>query len=204
MKNCEAGCKSLTCGSIRHIKECVNYPESLSEMLDKAENPPRRRTNMLFGMFGRPCASDEKENEEIMQSSDYSVSKDFRKEYCNHIAGKQIVAECAKIYIMANYEKVKDWTGLDVVIEDNQGWFDYYNYSKREIGFGSGAGKATRNVFANLDERNKDRHNPIITLTDCVLDTTDGDFSLTINGKEHWWISDDSVIVISEFIEKNI
>lgn len=32
---CEAGCVHFTCGSIRHIKECANYPESLSELIDE-------------------------------------------------------------------------------------------------------------------------------------------------------------------------
>ena len=40
MKNCELGCSHHTCGSIRHIKECLNYPESLAELLNdlKARN----------------------------------------------------------------------------------------------------------------------------------------------------------------------
>tara|TARA_R110000822_G_scaffold254332_3_gene380639 strand:+ start:5477 stop:5692 length:216 start_codon:yes stop_codon:yes gene_type:complete len=34
MKNCELGCIHFTCGSIGHVKECVNYPESMQEMID--------------------------------------------------------------------------------------------------------------------------------------------------------------------------
>lgn len=37
MKNCEMGCTKYTCESTRHVKECVNYPESLSELFDKAD-----------------------------------------------------------------------------------------------------------------------------------------------------------------------
>lgn len=34
--NCEVGCNYLSGGDIRHIKTCPNYPESLSELLDKS------------------------------------------------------------------------------------------------------------------------------------------------------------------------
>ena len=37
-----------------------------------------------------------------------------------------------------------------------------------------------------------------------VLDPTDGDFSITINGKEHWWIQDEAVIIIADYIEKKL
>jgi hypothetical protein len=46
-------------------------------------------------------------------------------------------------------------------------------------------------------------HNPIVELNDVVLDPTDGDFSVTINGKEHWWIEDSAIIKIADYIEKN-
>jgi D-tyrosyl-tRNA(Tyr) deacylase len=37
-----------------------------------------------------------------------------------------------------------------------------------------------------------------------VLDPTDGDFSVTINGNEHWWIQDEAVIIIADYIEKQL
>jgi hypothetical protein len=38
-----------------------------------------------------------------------------------------------------------------------------------------------------------------------ILDPTDGDFSVTINGdKNHWWIHDEEVIVIANYIEETI
>jgi hypothetical protein len=44
----------------------------------------------------------------------------------------------------------------------------------------------------------------IVSLTGVVLDPTDGDFSLTVNGKNHLWIDDESVIVIADYIEKSL
>lgn len=34
MKNCESGCKHFMCGSIGHHKDCVNYKDSMQNMID--------------------------------------------------------------------------------------------------------------------------------------------------------------------------
>lgn len=34
MNNCEAGCNHFSCGSIGHIRECINYPDSMQNMID--------------------------------------------------------------------------------------------------------------------------------------------------------------------------
>lgn len=34
MKNCQVGCTRFECGGIGHLKECVNYPESMQQMID--------------------------------------------------------------------------------------------------------------------------------------------------------------------------
>jgi hypothetical protein len=160
--------------------------------------------NMIFGMLMRPCSMTEEDNEAVMQSSDLSVKKDFMSAYRNHIAGMEIVGECAKIYILKNYEKVKDWTDLHVVIEDNSKKpTEYYNWKEMSPSTGRGS-KIFDEIMRKGNERRKKRHNPIVTLTDCVLDTTDGDFSLKINGRDHLWISDDSVVIIADFIEQEL
>lgn len=35
MDDCEAGCVNFTCGSIKHLKECKNYHDSMSQMVDE-------------------------------------------------------------------------------------------------------------------------------------------------------------------------
>ena len=68
----------------------------------------------------------------------------------------------------------------------------------------------TRNsIIDNLLEqdyvRKKSLHNPIVTIDEVVLDPTDGDFSITVNGgKEHWWIGDEEVILIADYIEEKL
>jgi hypothetical protein len=165
--------------------------------------PERQKTNPIYGIMMRPVSTTQEENEEVMQSSPYSVKKDYMKEYRLHLGGMQIVAECAKIYVLNNYEKVKSWTDLNVVIEDNSDKStEYYNHKDKDV-FPSN-GKTIADFVIRRNERNKKRHNPIVTLTDCVLDTSDGDFSLTINGNDHLWISDDSIVVIADYIEKQL
>ena len=54
------------------------------------------------------------------------------------------------------------------------------------------------------DKKKKRNQNPVLTINNVVLDPTDGDFSITINGKEHWWIQDEAVIIIADYIEKRL
>ncbi len=164
----------------------------------------------------RPCSTTLRENKRKMHNSTLAVKKDFYKEYDKHIAGGQIVSECAKIYILENYKRVKSWTDLNIEITDNsKKKTEYYNYRPRE--------RVVRNVqpradgkrpvksveplsdfFREMEMRDKQRHNPIKTFTNAVLDPTDGDFSVTINGKDHLWLHDECVIVIADFIEKQL
>ena len=70
MESCEFGCTHYKCGSIRHVKECVNYPESLSELFDNA----KCRIKEI-----------EKENEDLAQACDelrksYSKQHDFYRD----------------------------------------------------------------------------------------------------------------------------
>jgi len=160
--------------------------------------------NGIYGMLMRPCSLSQKENDKVVHSSKYSVRENFLQEYQDHIAAMQIVAECAKVSILKNWKEVKDWSELNVIIEvggDKIKPTEYYNYVPEDNG------KYKRNdilgkLRAKIDKENKKKHNPVISVSDVVLDTIDGDFSITINDKEHWLISNDSVIVIANYIEK--
>jgi len=59
-------------------------------------------------------------------------------------------------------------------------------------------------MLRGLDARDKAKHNPIVSITRVVLDPTDGDFSLTINGKDHLWIDGEAIIVIADYIEQKL
>ena len=47
------------------------------------------------------------------------------------------------------------------------------------------------------------RQRPVESVTEPVLDPSDGDFSITINGRDHMWINDEAVVIIADYIEKN-
>lgn len=163
--------------------------------------------NGIHGMTMRPCSLSQKENDKVVHSSKYSVRENFLQEYQDHIAALQIVAECAKVFISKNWKKVKDWSELNVVIEDGRGGkikpTEYYNYipkDRNQWGKSDTLGK----IIDRIEKKNKNKHNPVVSVSKVVLDTTDGDFSITINDNEHWWISNDSVIVIAAYVEKQL
>jgi hypothetical protein len=155
----------------------------------------------ILGMILRPCSMTEEDNEAVMKTSKYYTESDFHKKYSENIAANQIIAESAKIFILKNYKSIKDWSLLDVTIRDNTGKETrYYKFIENKW-----KGKHKRADFLDkFFDKMKDNQNPIESLTEAVLDPTDGDFSITINGKDHLWIDDGSVITIANYIEKKL
>jgi hypothetical protein len=171
----------------------------------------------------RPCAFSVKAYREMWKRSPAFVEKGIEEAYMQHLSNSWVVVECAKLYILKNWKRVKDWSDLDVEILDNtkkKTW--YYSYkertgSKRVPKKGSIADKfnsadkldkkeesAFESLSNELDRKMKTGQNPVKSLTDVVLDPTDGDFSLTINGHPHLWIDSESIVVIAAFIENQI
>ena len=101
-----------------------------------------------------------------------------------------------------NHKKIEDWSDLEVIIEDNSDIdTEYYNWKEFKH---RDSVNVINNILRDHNDRRKTCHNPVVTLTDCVLDPSDGDFSITINSKDHNWISDDSAIIIADYIEKQL
>jgi hypothetical protein len=146
---------------------------------------------IIWGGAGfRQCFFTEEEFEENMKRSEFYTSADFIGEYRRHMAAMSHIAECAKSYILRNWSLVKDWSGLEVEISGGD-VTHYYKHTES----GSRVVDPTTRRF---------NQNPAVSVSDVVLDPTDGDFSMTINGKEHWWLRDDEVIVIAGYIEKQL
>lgn len=172
-------------------------------------------------MMMRPVSMTDKENEKTVQSSKFSVTSNFYNEYRQHIAAMQIVAECAKVYVNKNWKKVKDWTNLNVIMEDantlkgglnnaNGGnplkeYVEYFNYTGESK---KNAKKWNSDIMAKFslerDAKDKEKHNPIKKITEVVLDPSDGDFSLTVNGRSHMWISDSTIVIIADYVEQQL
>jgi hypothetical protein len=165
------------------------------------------RIPQIVGEVMRPCFMTEEKFEEGYRSSVFWTESNFMDAYRNHIVGMGHVAECAKIYIFKNWKKITDWTDLHLIVSHGPSGkvTEYFNYVPREKKDTPRNGsKIFEKVFQSMEEDDKKRHNPVITFDDVVLDPTDGDFSVTINGNEHWWIKDEAVIVLANFIEEKL
>jgi len=160
--------------------------------------------NLIHGSIMRPCFMTEEEFEEGYKKSIFYVDKEFKSEYEKHISAMDHIADIAKIYIYKNWKLVKDWTDLEVVvIHGPTGESTYYYSYKEKIRKRNYTGLAS-DIFMKFDRERKRKQNPVVAMNSVVLDPTDGDFSVTINGKEHWWIQNEAVIVIADYIEKQL
>lgn len=171
-------------------------------------------------MIFRPVFMTEEEFEQGMRTTEAWTEEGFMDAYRKYMVFMGLVADCAKIYILKNYERVQSWEGLDVKITHGPTGkvTDYYNHersiekivkrkeeqSKTTNGAREHRSKILDDMLKRAEKRNRKRHNPISSLTEVVLDPTDGDFSLTINGEQHWWIRDEEIIIIADYIEKQL
>jgi len=179
--------------------------------------------NNIEGPVFTPCFMTEAEYEEAYKKSDFYVEKNYMEEYRKHIAAMDHIANIAKSYILNNWKKVSDWSGLDVKITHGPTGevTEYYNHDKalqreeERKKYNEERAKVKGKTFREnpkfkkfFEESLKEdaaKHNPILEVTEVVLDPTDGDFSITINGdKEHWWIYDEEIIIIADYIEKQL
>lgn len=159
-----------------------------------------------------PCYMSEEEYENAYKNSVFYVEKDYMHEYRNHMVGMGHIASMAKSYILKNWQKVADWNGLNIKITHGPSGkvTEYFNYVPNvpnvpNVPVSKKSSKIWDDIMTRIDEDNKIKHNPIREFTTVVLDPTDGDFSITVNGnEEHWWISDEEVIIIADYIEKQL
>lgn len=160
---------------------------------------------LIHGSIFSPCFMTEEEFEAGYKGSIFYVDKDFKKEYENHIAAMGHISNIAKSYILNNWERVKDWSDLEVVVNHGPTGDATYYYSYKEKirkkEYGSGI---ISDMLIKSDRKRKRNQNPVLSINSVVLDPTDGDFSITINGNEHWWIQDEAVIIIADYIENQI
>lgn len=173
--------------------------------------------NTIGGLF-TPCFMTEDDFENAYKESIFYVEKNYMEEYRKHMAAMDHIANIAKSYILNNWKKVTDWSDLNLIVTHGQSGVttEYYNHDKvlawrkREEERadkklpGVRKSRVMTEMLERLEKDNKERHNPVIEFNAVVLDPTDGDFSVTINGKEHWWIGDDAIMTIADYIEKQL
>jgi hypothetical protein len=167
----------------------------------------KKREKFYPDLIGRhvgfgPCFMTEEEYEKGYKESVFYVSGEYRKSYLSHLSGMSHIANIAKSYILNNWRLINDWSDLEVVVTHGPTGDKGYYYSYKDK-VKKRAGKAG-SLFYDYEKKRKRNQNPVVSIDEVVLDPTDGDFSITINGKEYWWIDDDAVIIIADFIEKQI
>ena len=167
------------------------------------EEKPYRLAQLTPQVF-TPCFTTEEAYEAAYKTSEFWTESDFVETYQKYEIAKNHVADCAKIYILKNWKKVQDWTDLHLIVNHGPTGeeTEYFNYvpDLRPSTYS----KVLADIIASMELDDQKRHNPITSFDEVVLDPTDGDFSVTINGKEHWWISNEPIIVLANFIEKTL
>lgn len=77
MNNCEAGCNHFSCGSIGHIRECINYPDSMQHMIDNKNLEITLLKNLVIEeILKKICNEDEAIKE---AEKKFEIIKDFIK-----------------------------------------------------------------------------------------------------------------------------
>lgn len=153
------------------------------------------------GELFRSCFPTTEEFENSYKSSMFYVDKNYLQEYRKHMVAMDHIANMAKSYILNNWQKVEDWSDLDVKIHaGNTGKVTHY-YKYVDKGKWNIRNAEIAEMFEEMEKEEEANQNPIRVFNEVVLDPTDGDFSLTINDTEHWWINDDAIITIADYIE---
>ena len=148
-----------------------------------------------------PLFFNKKDQVKFVQSLSNFKKKDFFEEA---MKARQIfagIAESAKLYIEKNGNKVTDWTGLNLYLPDKNMPGKNVHYYKSEYKPVKD-GKTRSPVLDKMLNKIAKENSPVNTLEYCY--DTDGDFSITVNGKEYLFIDDEAVITIADYIEQQI
>jgi len=126
----------------------------------------------------------------------------FEIKYIELSAEIRSVVEAAKIYILDNYKKVKDYKDLHLMLRcANHDGTQYFGPKsqkpKKEQGLIS---KTLQNAIKRLDKQTIQ----IKKFDEAVYDWTDGDFSVVFNGVNYNWIDGNSIVDIASYIERKI
>jgi hypothetical protein len=111
----------------------------------------------------------------------------------------------AKKYIEANCHRVTDWSRLYLEVKNgnninNENKLESFHYAPKDDGTMWRIAK--RLGVEDLVPEREFKDDSVKTVTDPVYDTSDGDFSITINGLQWWWINDEAVMSIALYVER--
>lgn len=143
-----------------------------------------------------------KTEQEIMDSireSEKYKSGNFQMRYVEISAELRRLVDAAKVYILDNYEKVEDYSGLHLMLRAANHEKSCYFGQKREFD-DSKISPTFRKIMKEIDEKTIE----VKTFDKAVFDWTDGDFSVVFNGVDYNWIDSNSIIDIAGYIERSL
>jgi hypothetical protein len=122
----------------------------------------------------------------------------FETLYIELSAETRSLVEAAKIYILDNYKKVKDYKTLHLTLRcaNHEGRQYFGTKSKRK----KGGSKIFNDLINELNKQTVE----IKKFDNAVYDWTDGDFSVVFNGVSYNWIDSNSIIDIAAHIERKL
>jgi hypothetical protein len=122
----------------------------------------------------------------------------FETRYIEFSAEVRTLVEAAKVYILDNYKKVKDYKTLHLMLRcaNHEGTQYFGTRSKRS--------KEGSKIFNKLINELNKQTIEIKKFDAAVYDWTDGDFSVTFNGVNYNWIDSNSIIDIAAHIERKL
>ena len=108
----------------------------------------------------------------------------------------------AKHYCVAHWQQVSDWTDLHLNITQRghgPGNHRAHGIYGPERGvWGPKVTPAGRRIFDGM------QLGAVENVTDVVLDESDGDFSVTVNGTAWYWINDSAVAELADYIQAHL
>ena len=141
----------------------------------------------------------EKEVLDSIRNSEKYKNANFDENYVNLTVEIRRVVEAAKIYILDNYKKVKDYKELHLMLRcANHEGTQYFG--KRSRKKKNGGSEIFNKLIAELDEKTIE----IKKFNEAVYDWTDGDFSVVFNGVSYNWIDSNSIVDIAAHIERKL
>jgi hypothetical protein len=139
------------------------------------------------------------ENEVLdsIRSSEKYKNANFDENYMQLSIEIRSLVESAKIYILDNYKKVKDYKDLHLMLRcSNHEGTQYFGKKSRRSK--KGGSEIFNKLIAEIDEKTIE----IEKFDEAVYDWSDGDFSVVFNGVSYNWIDANSIIDIASYIEK--
>jgi hypothetical protein len=144
-----------------------------------------------------------KTEQEIMNSireSEKYKSGNFHLGYVEFSAELRRLVDAAKVYILDNYQKVENYSELNLMLRaanhDKTCYFGQRRKTEDDIKINS----AFHRIWEELDAQTIE----IKSFDKAVFDWTDGDFSVVFNGVNYNWIDSNSIVDIADYIESRL